>query len=239
MQKADDLIGLMKQRTDPLIASDGKLQQFLMWVNEKSLSVKVPYKPAAVRAFYFALDRALSRDIDRALDSDLNRALDGDIDGEIDSNLHLAPDLALDRALVPVLLRALNPVLASALERALEHALQRALDLALRQGLQQLKTQLPDPNSDEKIFNQWSQANSQVWAKQLRSLMIKHRNIGHDWQFSDKQIQVLKQYYDANLLIVDCLNSDCNVTPEVRSHIEETLLLPIALIEKTGSCRDK
>lgn len=110
MQKADDLICLMKQRTDVLIASNGKLQQFLMWVSEKSLSVKVPYKPVAVRAFYFALDRAQSRDIDRALDSGLNRALDGDIDGDIDSNLHLAPDLALDRALVPVLLRALNPV---------------------------------------------------------------------------------------------------------------------------------
>jgi predicted NACHT family NTPase len=62
--------------------------------------------------------------------------------------------------------------------------------------------------------------------------MIQHRNIGHDWQFSDKQIQVLKQYYNANKLLVDCLNSDCNVAPEVRSHIEDTLLLPIAEIEK-------
>jgi hypothetical protein len=42
MQKADYLLRLMKQRTDALVATDEKLQQFLMWVNEKSLSVEFP-----------------------------------------------------------------------------------------------------------------------------------------------------------------------------------------------------
>jgi predicted NACHT family NTPase len=71
MQKADYLLRLMKQRTDALVASDEKLQQFLMWVNEKSLSVEVPYKPAAVRAFYFAV--AVGRDIGLPFDHDRNR----------------------------------------------------------------------------------------------------------------------------------------------------------------------
>jgi predicted NACHT family NTPase len=62
--------------------------------------------------------------------------------------------------------------------------------------------------------------------------MIDHRNIGHDWQFSDQQKQLLQQYYDANKLLVDCLNSDCDVSREVRQEIEETLLLPIAEIQK-------
>ncbi|WP_445251178.1 NACHT C-terminal helical domain 2-containing protein [Microcoleus sp. D3_18a_C4] len=35
-------------------------------------------------------------------------------------------------------------------------------------------------------------------------------------------------------LLVDCLNSGCNVSPTVRQEIEETLLLPIANIQKTG-----
>jgi hypothetical protein len=62
--------------------------------------------------------------------------------------------------------------------------------------------------------------------------MIKHRNIGHDWQFSKEQKELLKQYHEANLLLVDCLKSSCNITPATRSHIEETLLLPIVEIEK-------
>jgi hypothetical protein len=56
--------------------------------------------------------------------------------------------------------------------------------------------------------------------------------MGHDWHFSLQHKEVLKQYYDANKLLVDCLNSSSDVTPAVRSHIEETLLLPIAEIKK-------
>jgi predicted NACHT family NTPase len=56
--------------------------------------------------------------------------------------------------------------------------------------------------------------------------MIEHRNIGHHWQFTEEQRQKLQHYYIANKLLVDCLNSDCYVTREVRERIETTLLLP-------------
>ena len=78
----------------------------------------------------------------------------------------------------------------------------------------------------------WWQVKGKTWIRRLRAVMIQYRNIGHDWQLSDQQKKVLRQYYDANKLLVDCLNSSCNVTPAVRSHIEETLLLPIAEIQK-------
>jgi predicted NACHT family NTPase len=58
------------------------------------------------------------------------------------------------------------------------------------------------------------------------------QSFNEDWQFSEQQIELLMQYYYANVLLMDCLNSDCYVTREVRSHIEDTLLLPIAEIEK-------
>ncbi len=63
-------------------------------------------------------------------------------------------------------------------------------------------------------------------------MIINYRNIGHDWQFSDQQKERLGQYYYANQLLVECLNSDCYVSREVRSHIEDTLLLPIAQLER-------
>ncbi len=68
--------------------------------------------------------------------------------------------------------------------------------------------------------------------EQLREVMIEHRNIGHDWQFSNSQKKLLQQYYDANKLLVDCLNSDCYVSREVRQEIEDTLLLPMSEIKK-------
>ncbi|WP_276750717.1 NACHT C-terminal helical domain 2-containing protein [Chlorogloeopsis fritschii] len=33
-------------------------------------------------------------------------------------------------------------------------------------------------------------------------------------------------YYDANQLLLDCLNSNCEVTAAIRQEIEATLLLP-------------
>ena len=69
--------------------------------------------------------------------------------------------------------------------------------------------------------------------------MMEYRNIGHDWQFtqeemqfSEQQIELLQEYYDANSLLIECLISDCFVTREVRNKIEDELFLPIAEIEK-------
>jgi predicted NACHT family NTPase len=236
MQKADYLLRLMKQRTDALVASDKKLQHFLMWVGQKSLSVKVPYKLSALRAFYFAvdlgLDRAADFALDRAVDPTLNRAFDLAVDPALDMALALVLDQALDPALVGVHNLAFVKILVRAIVRALNHALVRALESPLRKALEELKEQLPDSDSDDERFKQWWQANGKAWTEQLRAMMIKYRNIGHDWQLSKEQREVLKQYYHANKLLVDCLNSGCNVTPEVREEIEETLLLPKALIEK-------
>jgi len=97
-----------------------------------------------------------------------------------------------------------------------------------RRSLQDLKDQLPKATSENsENFKQWWTTNGTAWAEQLRSVMIRHRNIGHDWQFSDEQQALLEQYYAANRLLVDCLNTECYVSRAVREEIEGTLLLPV------------
>jgi hypothetical protein len=240
----------MKQRTDALVASDEQLQQFLMWVNQKSFSVKVPYKAAAVRAFYcsvaFARDLAVTQDLDLDGVGDLARAFSLDI--YHDHNFDIIVDLNLGRILARAheLTHSMNHALASYRDfnfnlpfvDILDLKLSLELDLEFKQALQQLRTRLSNPHDQER-FKQWWQTNGKAWTEQLRAVMIKYRNIGHDWQLSKEQREVIKQYYHANKLLIDCLNNASNVTPEVRSHIEETLLLPIAEIQKRGSCRDK
>jgi hypothetical protein len=230
LPSADCLLQLMKQQVDGLVATDDQLQQFLMWVNQKSLSVEIPDKAATFRALYFALDRALDDALDSALDPVLDLALDPVLDRALDRALEYALDpilsLALNRALVRSFFRALDP--------ALVRAFVRALDPELRQALEQFKQQLPNREDDEDILKQSWQANGQAWTRQLREITISQRHIGYDWQFSKEQREVLRQYYDANKLLVDCLNSGCNVTPAVRQEIENTLLLPIAEIEQRG-----
>jgi transcriptional regulator with XRE-family HTH domain/energy-coupling factor transporter ATP-binding protein EcfA2 len=102
-------------------------------------------------------------------------------------------------------------------------------DSELDQKLKELRHQLSliRPN-----FHLWWQQNAQSWREQLRQAMIQHRNIGHDWQFSDQQKKQLKQYYDTNLLLRDCLRLENNkVSPERRQMIEDSLFLPTTTSE--------
>ncbi|MEJ6481358.1 NACHT domain-containing NTPase [Nostoc punctiforme UO1] len=194
---ADQLLLLMKEKIDFIVADDQRLQKFLLWVKEKSLSVKLSYKPAAVRAFYLSLCLDFSRSVDLSLCLDLSRSL----------------DLCLD------------------LSHSLDLCLDLSLDPELKNLLQKLREQLPS-TQDKQEFQKWWLANEKTWCEELREVMIKYRNIGHDWQFSNEQKELLQQYYDANQLLVDCLNSDCYVSREVRQQIEDTLLLPLAEIKQ-------
>ncbi|MGG6266542.1 NACHT C-terminal helical domain 2-containing protein [Leptolyngbya sp. AN03gr2] len=152
------------------------------------------------------LDRFLSRvlDIDHSLDHHLD--LDRFTDLTRDSARDFARTFAL--ACILVLVRAL------------------ASDAELQQELQRLQNEHPLTN-DWKDYKQWWKHNGRAWIQQLRQVMIQHRNIGHDWRFTNAQQALLQQYYNANKLLVDCLNSECYVSREVREEIEATLLLPL------------
>ena len=115
----------------------------------------------------------------------------------------------------------------------------RARDCATNQefvdSLDILLDQLRNESKNRETFPEWWNSNRERWVNELRQAMIKHRNIGYDWQFSDEQKGKLQQYYDANKLLVECLNSANNSdtnsdTNSVREEIEDTLLLPMAEI---------
>jgi predicted NACHT family NTPase len=88
--------------------------------------------------------------------------------------------------------------------------------------------------TDSKINarREWWRDEGKAWTDRLRELIVKHQNVGHNWGFNPEQKELLECYCDANKLLIDCLNSSCVVSNEVREAIENTLLLPIAEIEK-------
>lgn len=219
----------LKQQIDDLVAQDKHLQAFLAWVSQKSQTVPCAYKLVTVRAFYFdlAYARALAQvggtlELAKAFNPHLTCNLEG----------QLALDLALDRALglaqVVKLTRDPAKVFECVLERTLAYA--RTVDFELALALQLLKAQLPNSCRDKKQFLKWWEAIALAWTEELRSVTISHRNIGHDWQFSNQQLEALKHYYDANCWLVDCLNSACYMTRKAAEEIESNLLLPMAEI---------
>jgi predicted NACHT family NTPase len=86
----------------------------------------------------------------------------------------------------------------------------------------------------EKLKRWWT-LDCPTWVSELIDILIRDRNIGHDWQFTDAQKHLLQQYYDANLLLVECLNSDCYVSRSVRQEIEDTLLLPMDILKERAA----
>jgi predicted NACHT family NTPase len=223
LKNGDKLLQGMKWEIDLLLVKEKSLQQFLAWGEKKSCSTKSHYKSAAIRAYYHAhalgSSHVLALALDNALDSALTRS----------HAFVYAYSQCLDGSVALVNFR--SPDLVDAPDHAITHAfaLNSTLDVestSLNQSLQELKDQLPDFSSENRNdWNHWWKVNGRVWSVQLADIVERY-NIGHSWQFSVGQVKLLQQYHEANKLLVDCLNSDCYVSREVREEIESTLLLP-------------
>jgi predicted NACHT family NTPase len=244
LRKADDLLRLMKQQIDILVASDENLLQFIRWISQKSQSVSAQYKPAAVRAFYFSLALTLDHYFTCALSPgpasghfpalpyfplrlflSLSLALqcDFDLHRNFAFNFNVqTPDLpyALGLSRLHILDQTVNCALHFDLALAPDQARE------LQRSLEALKAQLPDREEGAARFKIWWQQNRHAWTEQLKAVMRTHHSADHNWHFSKEQTRSLYQYYDANKLLIDCLKSDCHVSAAVQAEIEERLLLP-------------
>lgn len=120
---------------------------------------------------------------------------------------------------------------------ALSNAVNVVLDVGLQESLQQLKEQLPDSEQDLEKFQSWWQINHLDWTERLKEEIVLHRNIQSHWHFSSEQ-EVLERYYDANKLLIDCLNSNYKLTVAVRREIETILLLPLKELEESQSDKE-
>ncbi len=210
MTVADKQLRLMKQNADALVAEDEKLQQLLTWVNQKSLALASSYEPAKVRAFYLALIRVFYFDFAKAFDDPtLYRAKARSFTLIFNRARSLALNLAFDFDPKNVLLCLLT----------------LNFEPQLKQAMQELEAELPDPDREPEKFDEWRKVQGQVWIEKLATL------IGHNLQFGEQQKELLKEYYKANKLLVEYLNSGCDVSPAIREEIEKKLLLPMRLIE--------
>ncbi len=241
LQSADYLLRLIKQQVDSLLGKDEKLQNFLEWINQKSLSFNLSGKRSSIRAFYLDID--IDLDVDRKLGclidlpctcifsyaSLLSRFLNRDMIDTVDMALEFDPHIAKELAQEPALAIAVKRTLAMI---TLESNFSSEIEPKLRQELQQLKEPLPDPNGDPELLKYWWKTNGGAWANQVRAVIVFNHKIGGEtWNFTDEQNKLLRQYYDANLLLLECLNIGY-VSYEVRQEIEDSLLLPLTEIEK-------
>jgi len=237
LPNADRLAQAVKAEIDQMLSSDTGTQEFLVWIRNKAQTVQSNFKPATIRAFYFALPFSHARayaqaldlklDLAHALDQVLNHALDHAFVLDRALTLALGLDLAEDnRARIYALDCAFDSISSNISSCSLKNQAE------LQSKLQILRDQLfYETLNNQEQFQQWWQSTGGNWRQQLQTVMVKYRDIGHDRQFTKGQEQKLQQYYDANKLLVHCLHQEqCKVSPEVRLAIEDSLLLPVRIV---------
>ncbi|MBE9207107.1 NACHT domain-containing NTPase [Nostoc sp. LEGE 06077] len=232
LKPADELFKAMKEKIDNLSVKNAKLHNFLTWLTQKAAAVNTSYHPASVRAFYFTI--AMPSEYALACSQELAILLDHHLAG------NLAEDLALDLALIHGLTVSLG--INSEIFLARFSALSLALDLKhllatqpdLQTSLQEIKNQLPSPSQGGDFLKSWWQENGKNWTEALRNWMITTRQIGHNWRFNQQDLYDIQQYWDANKLLLDCLQSPTDISPNLRNYLEKSLFLPGEIKLETG-----
>ncbi|MEG4456538.1 NACHT C-terminal helical domain 2-containing protein [Microcoleus sp. N9_A1] len=210
LQPADELLLLMQQKIDSMVAKDETLQQLLIWANHKSQLVQRNFKPVEIRAFYVALVCVLDLTLTRVLDPSL----------KFDRSKVRKLRTCLAKAGKNVEFADVNESLKLAFDNDVAGILVGiwALDIEpeLKQLLAQFQTEMPDLQNWKK----WRKEFGGCWLAKFKTA------IGYNRDFHPQQKTLLKQYYYAQSLLVECLNSDnCQVTPAVRQKIEDKMLL--------------
>jgi hypothetical protein len=233
LDNADNFFAIFKRAIDNLVESDENLVKFLGWANKKAKSVDVPSESAAVVSIYCgfahasALASALAFASPLASDLYLTHALASDLASDLASALAFARALDFDFAFNLDFGRyrdfKIDFNLTFALQFALIFSQIEAKDLSKTQkqipkfidsftevvnlfqeeGLPKLHRALINltvPNKNDSP-TAW-----QAFADKLREVMQRHRNIGHEWNFTKEQLDCLKRYFEANQLLVKCLD---------------------------------
>lgn len=216
--EATEVLWQMKHKVDALIAEDEKLQQLLIWIDQKCLAVEPSHKPIKVRAFYLALIRLVVLGLLRNFDPTRGNASARQFALSFDRARNIARNFALDIAFQK------NPNTDPA--NVIVSIFTLNLEPELKQSLQKLQDELPNPKEEKEKFEQWRQANGTQWVENITNLL------GCDLNFSKQQKQSIKEYYAANLEFLEYLNNACNISEEARQEIENTLFLPITAIEQ-------
>jgi hypothetical protein len=243
-EAADAFFAAFQRALDDGLPSDERLLAYTRWAADKAGDYVYLGHPAAARAAaramtvmtsYRALNLARALDLAHALD--LARALNCELVRDFDHTRDL--DLALDHTLG----------YARDLDRAL--AIDRDLDLDLdlafifawlfarrkyREGARRLMASLAQSSrhAGQSEFVQAlsdlflpakeaSEAEWQAYAASLQALLIRYRNIGHIWNFTDRQWRQLDQYERGTVFLAECLKL---AAVSDRKAIENRLLLP-------------
>lgn len=126
-------------------------------------------------------------------------------------------DAAIDDPIAKIIAApSANGVMLIAIQIALNS---KALEADERETLKTLLQKLKGQTVDDEQVKQI--------ADKARAVAKSRRHTGKEWKFTTQEKDLLRQYYYATQLLIDCLHSNgCMIPPELRQELEDTRLLP-------------
>ncbi|MGL4498478.1 MAG: NACHT domain-containing protein [Planktothrix sp.] len=211
---ADRLLLLMKHEADYLIEGCERLKQILYWVNNNPIFLGYQWSCWDRLSLIQSLYRGVTN-----------------ISKKTTFLIYLNNKIIVFPSHVNIILIKFSPNLSMEnRERGFEF-IERLTYSKMLEISKYLRVSIAKGKGKEYILGLWKS-----WAKEMKinNSMLEIIEVINPEKYihSLEEAQLMEQYYHANQLILGCLNSDCYVSREVREEIEETLLLPIAEIEK-------
>lgn len=240
LYSADELLLLLKENIDSLIIQDQGIQDFLLWLKQKSESAANPHDIIAIRAIYFALEQNIesglffSNTMQKPNPSEILPKFELGLEFEIDYYLYsiIYFIISMKRAIASDS-TIWSTLILFAVPNRFNYPFSKAITLLKNsnnvevQRLELLMNTFPKGRKEELAA--WFSENGLQWIEDFLGLIRKIRNICHDWKFNNREL--LESYYEANKLLPNCLYTDCYVSSEVRQEIEDTLFLPMSEIK--------
>jgi hypothetical protein len=239
----DRVLCAIKLEIDRLFSPSSDLSEFLVWLSQKAIAVSTEvessFTPVMIRAFYF----------EKCLLGVLSRQ--GLIRRTGFKDLHIRNTMTLDSTIIHYVfsgaawIGGINCVsgeveseAACFMQRFDTNACQYAQEVRLKVFLEELRNQLPPFNEDLDEYFTWWAKNGSNWLTNLIKV-IKYRNLRlvDGKQLTEEQKRVFQHYHVVNWILLEYLKSNASISHELKAEIEETLLLPIAEIEKRKNQR--
>lgn len=237
LHNADDLFTLMKATIDKLLDGKEKLQEYVRSANASSQSMLHLFETnnkeakklqAAMRAFFFDID----------YDIDPERRLCFLLDKRVK---YFTCGNCFTRILKDVNSIEEGVMLAQKYDSMATESTSKIVDadsadeimkIAVNYGIESNRIRQDNQNEIEKIKNSLFEENKlKDGADEVRKIaskkLLANQLLGLSFKdFSNQEQQILRDYYYANNLLIDCLlQTDCVISNQLRSEIFETFFL--------------
>lgn len=223
-----------RRAVDDIIRDDKNIFQMLIWATKRRNASETKGRIAQETYIYLALADRLALNLNQYQDYDqtLESASTFPLDLTLDLTLTLARvyssirvlnhslTIALSYAFAPDINFSLTPLVSYVADPA--YRLAHAYAMAEKLKLSQLANELASLSnlSEPQTSNEY-----RSFEKRMRAITLKHRDIGHEFTFTDEEIEHLIDYFNANRLLKDCLEL-ATMPREIKEEILDSLFLP-------------